>query len=633
MKNNNKKIRTFLLIVTAASIILVFMTPTATSASYSFQVDKMKTNVFINYDGSIQIEYWINFTNNNWGAPIDWIDIGFPTEEYELNSVSATIDGLPISSSRIAKSSEIDIGVEVDLRGGNEINAGDSAQFYIEGRNPGMIYQDYENRSMGSLEFTPTWFDKSFCTQYEELEVNIYFPANETDGNLVKYHYDVYDSADPNVIIGENHYLVYTWIDTNVPMKQHHYGVSFPGDWVDSSLKWSANPRLVRIFTNILFWTCLGGIIVGLGVIIYRKSKKSKKYYPPKKRKRPSKDGACITVCCILFVIGFIIYTGWFTVDIFLMLGYFAIVLTGLGMIGYTIFRLIKRVRKPYYKPRIMVESVGVKKGLSVVEAAIIKNAPLGKVVFLIVFSLIRTGHLKILDVKPLKLEKLGKERSKELNWYQTAFLDAVKKDGHVYESRLRKLLIKLIKKTQSRLKGHNLEATKRYYENMINKAWDTVRKLPKEIEWKEIEKEYEWLILDEQFENRSERYLEDRYYSTYPYWYHHYYYHSYYWRAGHYYRYHPSYTNRGITPRISPPTRINLRAFSDSIVRGIENTSNRIVKNFSTFAEKIVNATRPVIKPSSGSSGGGSRSYSGGGCACACACAGCACACAGGGR
>ena len=315
------------------------------------------------------------------------------------------------------------------------------------------------------------------------------------------------------------------------------------------------------------------------------------------------------------------------------MMGYFAIVLTGLGMIAYTIFRLIKRVRKPYYKPRIMVESVGVKKGLSVVEAAIIKNAPLGKVVFLIVFSLIRTGHLKILDVKPLKLEKLGKERSKELNWYQTTFLDTIKKDGLVSESKLRKLLIKLIKKTQSRMRGHNLEATKRYYENMINKAWDTVRKLPKEIEWNEIEKEYEWLILDEQFENRSERYLEDRYYRSYPYWYHHYYYHSYYWRAGHYYRYHPSYVNRGISPRSSTPARINLHAFSDSIVRGIENTSNKIVKNFSTFAEKIVNATRPVIKPSSRSSGGGSRSYSGGGCACACACAGCACACAGGGR
>ena len=72
--------------------------------------------------------------------------------------------------------------------------------------------------------------------------------------------------------------------------------------------------------------------------------------------------------------------------------------------------------------------------------------------------------------------------------------------------------------------------------------------------------------------------------------------------------------------------------------MRGIENTSNKIVKSFSSFAEKIVNSTRPIVQaPSSRGSGSrsGGRSYSGGGCACACACAcaGCACACAGGGR
>ena len=498
-----------------------------------------------------------------------------------------------------------------------------------------MIYQDYQNKSMGSLEFSPTWFDKSFCSQYEELIVNIFFPANETNGNLVKYHYDQYDSTDYNYIIGENHYLVYTWVDTNIAMQQYYYGVSFPGDWVDASLKWSADPRIVRIVSNILFWTCLGAIFVGLGIILVRKTKTSKKYYPPKKRTRPGQDTGCI-IFCIVFIIGvFLVKFALNNIDIFLMIGYFAVVITGLGMIGYIIYRIIKRTRKPYYKPRIMVESVGVKKGLSVVEAAVIKNTPLGKVVFLMVFSLIRTGHLKILDVNPWKLEKLGKERSKELSWYQLSFLDTIKKDGQVSESKLQKLLIKLIKKTQGRMKGHNLEATKRYYENMINKAWDTVRKLPKEIEWEAIEKEYDWLILDEQFENRSERYLEDHYYTSYPYWYYHYYYYGYYWRAGHYSRYYPNYvgTGRGTSPRTSLPTRINIHSFSDSIVRGIENTSNKIVKNFSTFAEKIVNSTRPVVKPKS--TGGGSRSYSGGGggCACACACAGCACACAGGGR
>ena len=113
-------------------------------------------------------------------------------------------------------------------------------------------------------------------------------------------------------------------------------------------------------------------------------------------------------------------------IGIFAIVGYFAVVLTGFGMIGYLIYRLIRRVRKPYYKPKIMLESVGVKKGLSVVEAAIIRNVDLSKVVFLIVFSLIRTGHVKIIDVDPLKLEIISKEQSKELRWFQNKFIDTI---------------------------------------------------------------------------------------------------------------------------------------------------------------------------------------------------------------
>jgi len=643
MAKKNRIVSILLLILTGISF-LTFL-PYSNTASYSFQVDKMKTNVFINFNGSITIQYWINFTNNNWGQTMDWVDIGFPTEDYELDSVSASIDGIPISKYRIGRSTAIDIGVQVDLYG-HYINPGDSAQFYIEGTNPNMIYQDYKNRSLGSVEFSPTWFNSKYCSLYEQLEVNIYFPANQTNGNLVKYHYDPYTSADPNVIIGNNHYLVYTWINTNVPMKQYYYGVSFPGEWVDVEINWSANPRLVRILTNVLLWVSVGGIVVGLGVIIYRNATvKLKKYYPPKKRTKLPAEAFCLILICAM-IVGIVLLRAILrNLSVFAIIGYFVVVITGIGMIGYVIARIIMHVRKPYYKPKIMVESVGVKKDLSVVEAAIIRNTPLNKVVFLIVFSLIRTGYIKIVDIDPLKLEIVAKQRSKELSWYQITFLDAIiekePRNGQIDEKKLEALLISLIEKTQHRMKGHNLEATSRYYENMINKAWDSVKKLPTEIEWEDIEKEFDWIILDDQFEDRSKRYLSDHVYSHYPYWWYNYYYYGYYWRAGYYYHYHPMYSPRGITPSVPPPTNINIHSFSDSVVRGIENMSNKIVNNFSNFADRIVNATRPVAKPvrtggsGSGSRGSGSRGYSGGGCACACACAcaGCACACAGGGR
>ena len=81
-----------------------------TAQDYSFEVNEMIVDVQIEKDGSITIEYWIEFTCDEGAEAIDVVDIGFPTTDYDIDSVEADIDGNTITS--IYASEYIDIGVE-----------------------------------------------------------------------------------------------------------------------------------------------------------------------------------------------------------------------------------------------------------------------------------------------------------------------------------------------------------------------------------------------------------------------------------------------------------------------------------------------------------------------------------------
>jgi len=565
---------------------------------------------------------------DSWADPINVVDIGFPTADYDLSSVKAKIGGYDIPSHRIQVSEFINIGVEIWLTE-HFIDPGESEQLYVIGNNPNMIFGDYENESLASVEFSPTWFSSNFCPTYEYLEVNFYFPPNFTNGNEVKWHYREYDGYSFTEI-GSTDYLVYTWNETNVPMQQYTYGVSFPKDAVDVSIGWTADPRVVLFIISILLTISIIGLIVGFSYLTYRYIRNyKKKYYPPRKRSNP---GDLVCIFFMIFFIGAIFYFilwGAFGDIIFILL-FFGVIIAGFGMIGYLIYKIISRFRLPYQKPEIKIESVGVNKNLTVVEAAIIKNTPLNKVLFLIIFGLIRTGHLKVIETDPLKFEVMSTKGIQKMKAYQRKFLKAVDPEGPdkgtVKKAKLERLLVDLIKAAYKKMSGYELDATTYYYDNMINQAWEAIKKMPNEIEFEDIEDEYDWIVLDDLFEKRSERYLSHRYYVHYPYWYPRYYWYHYYWPRHHYYTYHPG---RSISANILPKQHINIHTFSDSIVRGMENVSNTIVKNFTNFAESIVNTVAPPRPRSTGGRGGG-RGGAGG---CACACAGCACACAGGGR
>ncbi|HRU94630.1 MAG TPA: hypothetical protein P5195_05305, partial [Anaerolineae bacterium] len=83
----------------------------AVAQSYVFEVPELRMQVYVQPDASVKIEYDITF--HNLGETIDVVDIGTPHENYDLNNMSASMNGVSLSD--IRKSTYIDTGVEIHL--------------------------------------------------------------------------------------------------------------------------------------------------------------------------------------------------------------------------------------------------------------------------------------------------------------------------------------------------------------------------------------------------------------------------------------------------------------------------------------------------------------------------------------
>lgn len=276
-----------------------------------------------------------------------------------------------------------------------------------------------------------------------------------------------------------------------------------------------------------------------------------------------------------------------------------------------------------YLPPSMKVEGVGIKRGLTAVEAAILLQTPLDRVLTMILFGLLKKGALTVLEEDPLKVQ-VEPSLPEGLRSYETAFLEAVQKNGRLDEERLREVVIGLVREVNNKMKGFSRKETIDYYRDIVRRAWEQVEKAATpEIRGQLFSEGLEWAMLDEEFQERTRRAFDDEPVYV-PVW----------WE-----RYRPWVPATSTTPQPSAPSQpIQLphlpgSDFAARIVRGIEGTAGRIVRSLTSFTTRVTSVTNPPPRPTYSSS----HSWSGGGggcaCACACACAGCACACAGGGR
>ena len=303
------------------------------------------------------------------------------------------------------------------------------------------------------------------------------------------------------------------------------------------------------------------------------------------------------------------------------------LVVIGGGFIGLSVLGSAsqKRRKMQYLPPSLGVEGTGIKRGLTAVEAAILLEAPLNKVLTMILFSLVKKSQIIVESQKPLKVQVTNAPLGDtQLRDYEKSFLGAVEPDGTLKEKALREMVIDLIGDVNKKLTGFSRKETEAYYKDIAARAWQQVEAADTpEVLGERWGEGFEWTMLDNDWDDHTRRTFQDRPVVLPTWWWG---YRP--WIGGSI----PS--SPSVPSPASPGHPVTLPTlpgadFANTVVTGVENAANSVVSSVERFAGGVTDKTNPP-PVSSGSTRSGGGGYS---CACACACAGCACACAGGGR
>jgi hypothetical protein len=289
--------------------------------------------------------------------------------------------------------------------------------------------------------------------------------------------------------------------------------------------------------------------------------------------------------------------------------------------------------KQSYLTPKVSIETLGVKRGLTAVEASYLLNLKPTQVVTEILYSLLQKRAAWVESTNPaLKLRimppfhnKTGSEEN-PLRYYEIDFLNAVKNDGALDEEKLAHTVMYLRDTLEQKLRGHNRRDTQDYYRKIVAKAWSQVEQAGTvDLASKAYDEQLLWLLLDPNYRGRTETTFNNRAFEPSPFWF-------WYWYGYRHYNPHPAYSPNVDAPnQASKPPTIPGTEFANNIATAVEKTSSNIVVNIEKFANAIIPIQTQKASHAPAPRGGGCVCACAA-CACACACVSCACACAGGG-
>jgi hypothetical protein len=289
--------------------------------------------------------------------------------------------------------------------------------------------------------------------------------------------------------------------------------------------------------------------------------------------------------------------------------------------------------KSKYSSPKVSMETLGIRRGLTAVEASYLLDMKPTQIVTEILYSLLKkravwvesTNPALKLRIMPLFQNKTGTEDN-PLRYYEIDFLHAVKDDGTLDEEKLAHTVMFLRDTMEQKLRGHSRRDTVDYYRKIVTKAWSQVEQAgTAELTSKAYDEQLLWLLLDPNNRSRTETTFRDRPFEPSPFWF-------WYWYSYRHYNPHPTYTPNVDAPaQAAKPPTIPGAQFADNIATAVEKTSSNIV----TDIEKFANAIIPMQPQKASHAPARSEAdcvCACAACACACACVSCACACAGGG-
>ncbi len=587
-------------------ILALIASPVALAQDYSFSVPRMMLGVTPNKDASVDLRYTVEFSCNQGAHAIDIVDVGLPHSDYDIGNMMASVNDHQVYD--IRTSTEIDIGVEVHL-GDYAIQPGESATFIFTCTMPNLIFQDTTRKDYASLQITPTWWGSQYVTGTTELGIVIDLPESvELDEAL--YQKEAF--AEKITLDDGSKAVVWYWDDTRAD-GPHLVGVSFPKhDYrVVRMTKlmllwkwWKENPVLRFMWAPVLF--------VLLGIFFFRLT-----------------NGTGISV--FIFLLGFSAIA--FAISPFLE----AIALPVLIPVWWIAERSRTAARRSYLPPIASVEAGGIKRGLTVPEAAVIMELPLGKVLTLVVFGLMKKGLVRQTQEDPLAVEvpeeyhgsrserqRAARENGTVIHAYEQPFLDAFEENPGtpIAELNLQEPMKGLIEKAADRMSGFNLKETRDYYESIVYGAWTEAKAIGElDARTEFVDDNLLWLMLAPDYDD------------TFATWH----------RSGYHYRPTWSQPSGGVGLPVPATVTTGGRTTTGDVAASFagwaENTAGNLAGTLDPVSlglgdrgglnlsgvDKVTLDVLESMAESSGSGGGG------GGCACA-GCA-CACACAGGGR
>ncbi len=607
-----------------AACWLLLATP-AIAQNYSFGVPDVEMNVVVNPDASLRIIYDITFNNSPVGRTIDIVDIGTPTPAYDLSNVEATCDGQP--AARVLRSEVVSPGFEVHL-GAGAIRPGKKGTVHVEFTMPDLVFQDTTREDYASLRITPTWFDPKFVRGSTHLKIAIHLPESVKPEEALHQGENFTNKA----VFKDRTVVAWEWPATRFTEK-HLVAVSFPKRDMDRVVKMTALGLLLKWFEESTQARVIAAIVllVLLGVLFFRFT-----------------GGTGVVVYVVVSAVAVwvcVISPGW----------HLALLPIVGVLIGVNEWALRRRAAR-YMPPIAQVEGGGIKRGLTAPEAACLLELPLGRVLGLVVFGMLKKGILHQLTADPLcvsvdeafqlkgdeagdvkqrdrLLRKAAREKGVIVHRYEYPFIYLLSNNEGkpVDKIDFRVPMRKLVERVVARMKGFDVSDTQDYYRSIVRRATRQAAAIG-DVRQREatVDRTFEWILVDDNWPTV--------------------------FSGGWTYR--PPWSRRTVVttggswggggtsaaPEPSIPGQTSLGDVAGSFAGWTENT-------FGSFASTLSPGSLSVAKPTGGfldlggadrltgeffqalseasSSGGGG----GGGCACACAGCACACACAGGGR
>jgi hypothetical protein len=289
--------------------------------------------------------------------------------------------------------------------------------------------------------------------------------------------------------------------------------------------------------------------------------------------------------------------------------------------------------KKAYLSPKVSMETLGVKRGLTAVEASYLLDLKPTQIVTEILYSLLQkravwtesTNPALKLRIMPEFKNKTGTEES-PLRYYEIDFLNAVRADGTLEEEKLAHTVMFLRDTVEKKLRGYNRRDTVDYYRKIVAQAWTQVEQAGTvELASKAYDEQLLWLLLDPNTRQRTETAFRNRVFEPSPLWF-------WYWYGYTHYNPHPSYKpNVDVPAQSAKPPTIPGGEFANNIATSLEKTSSNFVLSIEKFANAIIPA-QPAKASHEPAHHKADCVCACAACACACACVSCACACAGGG-